>query len=228
MIVILAGGAGKRYGKDKLIELVDGRKVIERLLSEFPSAFVVTVSRDRCKLYSALRCSIDGGKGPAEAIAQLSGQVNVVPGDMPFVTREMVKRLEAYRRALNADVAVPLHADGFTESLLLSLNLDSIDLSDVRRKLGRPLRATDFIRFSKKRVLVGSRLVSPYRFNFAHLNEPLDLRLRTSKSPLGENLVVLEEEFEPCMDLEKEIETYGKLNLRQLELHAKRDEKTCK
>ena len=227
MIAILAGGQGKRYGKDKIIELVDGRRVIDRLLEEFPDAVVITTSEDRCKLYSATRCLIDKGKGPGEVMASLEGEITFVPGDMPFVTREMVERLEAYRRVLRADVAVPLHANGFMESLLLSANLDSIDLS-FTGKLGRSLRATDLIRFSARRAFVGSKLISPYGINFSHLNSPIDLRLRAPKSPLGEGLIILEGEFRPCKDLMREIQAYEELGLAQLRAHALKDLKICK
>ncbi|ALU12268.1 hypothetical protein EYM_01950 [Ignicoccus islandicus DSM 13165] len=227
MIAILAGGKGKRYGKDKLNELIDGRRVIERLLSEFPQATLITTSEERCKLYSAIRCVIDNGEGPAEAMRSLSGTVTFIPGDMPFVTKEMVEKLVSYKNVFKADVAVPIHADGFMESLFISVNLDALDLEKVKRKLGRPLRATDFIRFANRRIFVGSKLISRFPVNFAHLNTPLDLRIRYSKSPLGEELLVLNSPFEPCESIEEELKTYRKLGLVQLETHARRDLEVC-
>ncbi|UXD22211.1 hypothetical protein IPA_02615 [Ignicoccus pacificus DSM 13166] len=228
--VVLAGGESKRFGKDKLIALVDGRRVIDRVLDEIGEDHVLlTVSEERCKLYGAKRCLYDNGRGPAEALLALDGSFTSLSGDLPWIKREVLERLEAFRRYFGAQVAVPLHGKGFLESLMISVE----DINPIKRRLKereipRTLRVTDIIRISEKVVFVGSKFLSRDPRVFAHVNTQEDLKIGAPKEPLGERIVELELDFHPCEDPLREVELYRRYGLKQMELHALKDLRICK
>ena len=229
MYAVLAGGESKRFGKDKLIALVEGRPVIQRVLNEVgPDHVMLTVSEERCKLYGGRKCIYDEGKGPAWALLKLEGSFTSLSGDLPWIEREVLERLEAFRRALGAQVAVPLHAEGHLESLMISVErMDEVKERVLSVEIGRTYRVTDIIRASEKVVFVGSRLLTRNPRAFAHVNTPTDLKVGAPKEPLGEGIIELNLGKRPCEDLEEQLKLFKSLNLVHLVKHVSKDMDLC-
>ena len=226
---VLAGGEAKRFGKDKLLALVGGRRVIDRVLRVVgEDHLLLTTSEERCKLYGAKRCVYDPGKGPAEALLRLNISFTSLPGDLPWIEREVLVRLDAYRRVFNAQLAVPVHSKGSLESLMISVdNFDEIKDRITKRNIPRNLRMTDLVRASKTVVFVGSKLLTKNPSAFAHVNTQEDLRIGAPKEPLGEQLLVLNLGLHPCENPKYELELYRKYGLKQLERHVRKDLELC-
>ncbi len=224
LIVVLAGGEGKRFGKDKLLALIEGRPAIELVLKEVgEDHLLLTVSEERCKLYGTTRCLIDKGRGPASALLELSGSFTSVPGDMPWIKKEVLERLEGFRRSTGSDVAVPVHGNGNLESLMLSVK----DVDELKERIdvkGRSLRATDLIRAAKRVAFVGSSLLCRDPRAFAHINTQEDLKVRAPKESLGDGLIVLESEWNSVMDsLDLQLKKFKELGISQVVRHVMKD-----
>ena len=116
--VILAGGASRRMGRDKLLLEVDGvpllRRVYDTLASRCQDIVVVGVS---VSPIPGVRCVPDlrpGREGPlagieAGLVAARNDLVFVAAGDMPFLPEELVASLLRDVDGDRARVAVPYH-----------------------------------------------------------------------------------------------------------------------
>lgn len=229
MYAVLAGGESKRFGKDKLIALVEGRPVIERVLEEVgPDHVMLTVSEERCKLYGGKRCVYDEGRGPAWALLKLETAFTSLSGDLPWIEREVLERLEAFRRVFGAQVAVPLHGKGHLESLMISVEeIGNIKEKVLSTRVNRSYRVTDIIRAAEKVVFVGSGLLTRNPRVFAHVNTPTDLKVGAPKEPLGDKVIELNLGKGPCEDLEKQLKLFKSFNLVQLVKHVTKDMGLC-
>lgn len=123
--VVLAAGTSSRYGAaNKLLERVDGERVVARSLRPYLDAdldpVVVVVGHEHERVRDALPDGVTVVHNPAyaagqassvragvDAVAGVADAVVVGLGDMPFVRSETVRRLV---RAFRAGVGDPLAA----------------------------------------------------------------------------------------------------------------------
>ena len=129
--IVLAGGLSSRFGSDKALEALAGKPLICHVvepLSNVADELLVIIGRDRSGagylaiLPSRARVISDEleGKNPLVGIvtglqAARSDYVAVLPCDVPFVNDAVIDLL--FRRALNADAAVPRWNSGRIEPL---------------------------------------------------------------------------------------------------------------
>ncbi len=251
--VVLGGGKGRRFGGDKLVALVDGYPSVTRVASTLRRAgarlvYVLTRDEARCKLYTAL-AGLDGClydepsrcQGPGYALASLAGldasYVFVAPGDAPWLPPNTYKNLMSYLSS--CDIAVPLHGNGFLETLVLVMRGSFLPVmqhvAEAMCALRGGVRPSDYVRFSHCSVLVGSSLLgvlSPS--SFAHINTREALRTRAARNPLGgkdvleirpgsQVLEVIEDRKRLCRYLLEEARVYAEKGLVHLARHSRRD-----
>jgi molybdopterin-guanine dinucleotide biosynthesis protein A len=102
--IILAGGKGLRFGRDKALEVIDGSNLLQRVvsqLSSFRSDIIIVVARRKSlplAIYPGLRIVTDvyPGKGALGGIytglAASNSQYNlVVACDMPFLNQALLR-----------------------------------------------------------------------------------------------------------------------------------------
>ncbi|NPA85426.1 MAG: NTP transferase domain-containing protein [Crenarchaeota archaeon] len=206
---MLAGGRSRRFGRDKLLALVDGRRVIDWVKLNLKPDVGLTTSEERCRLYGFSKCVYDRGEGPALAVSELgAGEWLVAPGDHPWLKRETLEALRAFRELFGADVAVPLHG-GEPEATIMSV-------AEPGRFKPFSGRLTDFVRLAERAVLVGTALLTRDPMELAHVNTPESLRVREPKGELDYSLIVLDR---PCERDSPEL--YRSLGLELLARHAK-------
>ncbi len=251
--VVLGGGEGKRFGGDKLVALVNGHPSVTRVASVLRRAgahfvYVLTRSEARCKLYRALAelddCLYDRPgrcKGPGFALASLASlsanYVLVAPGDAPWLSPSVYRNLVGFLD--DCDIAVPLHGNGFLETLVLAIRGSFLEkmrhIAEYMCALRGDTRPSDYVRFAHCSVLVGSSLLgvlSPS--SFAHINTREALRTRNARNPLGEKKVIelrsgglfletIRDKDKFCEYLLREARTYIEKGLTHLARHARRD-----
>ncbi len=221
MKAVLAGGKSKRFGKDKLLAIVDGRTSIEMVVENIRPDVLITTSVERCKLYWEGPCVIDEGRGPAEAVLELSGEALVVPGDMPWLKLDTLKMLVSFADILKADIAVPLFKESVEFSVIYLKNVDK--LKWLKKEKNRPLRMTDFLRAGGRIALIGSRLLTRDPVEWAHLNTRTSLLTRKAKGEPCDKVIVYEAYFNPFSPSLEELKLYKKLGLKLLEEHVLKD-----
>ena len=194
-VIILAGGEGKRFGGDKLLALVDGRSVIERVGKEV-GGVIVSSTEWRCKTYSSLTglpCLVDPPlpcKGPSKGFYYLKKAF--VAGDMPWFKYEVLERLESFRRLYDADVALPLHKGGFVETLV-GVVRDGLKIRERLLSLCKDEKGPSAaeVLTGWKTLLVGSSLLTKDPLVFAHVNTREQLKGRIPKNELGEGIYLV-------------------------------------
>ena len=218
---VLAGGRSKRFGKDKLLALVDGKTSIERIIENIGPDVLITTSVERCRLYWNGPCIIDQGEGPAEAVLELSGEAIVVPGDMPWLKGTTIEALKSFADVLDAEIALPLFDETVDFSIMYIRNVDK--LKWLKRAKRRSLRMTDLVRAGGRVALIGSRLLTRDDREWAHLNTPLALKTMDVKDKPSYKIITFETSFNPFETDEDEVILYRRLGLKQLEVHALKD-----
>ncbi len=187
--IVLAGGQGLRLGRNKALETIDGKSLIQRVVSSlsfFDSEIIVVTGAERIPLglagYSSLRIIADAypGKGPLVGIysgllASDSFYNLVVACDMPFLNRALL----AYTVRLSAgfdvvlprlgDRVEPLHAvysKGCLEAIEGMFGQGSFSVNQLLNLVRvRYLEAEEISRFD------------PERLSFFNINTEADLRM---------------------------------------------------
>jgi molybdopterin-guanine dinucleotide biosynthesis protein A len=126
--IVLAGGKGWRLGRDKTLEIIDNRNLLQRVLSQlssFSNDIIVVTAKDRSLVqftdYPGLRVVADTYPGEGALIGVGTGLAEsnswynlVVACDMPFLNQALLR----YMLELSAgfDLVVP-RVDGLVEPL---------------------------------------------------------------------------------------------------------------
>ena len=128
--VVLAGGASRRFGTDKLAVVVDGAALLDQALAGLPGdaqVFVVGPARPTARPVTFLRENPPGGgptaamvTGLRAALATHSAEIVVLPGDAPHAGQAAVALLAA-RGPHPAAAVVATDGEGFEQPLQLAL-----------------------------------------------------------------------------------------------------------
>ena len=129
--VVMASGLSERYGRNKLLEKLDGREIILHTAGSLAAAGFCPLFVTRSKEVKALadregiRCVLHDGPRKSDTIhtglehldADLTGYL-FMPGDQPLVKPESLKKMaDQFRR--NPERAVRLSFDGTSGSPVL-------------------------------------------------------------------------------------------------------------
>jgi len=187
--IVLAGGQGLRLGRNKALETIDGKSLIQRVVSSlsfFDSEIIVVTGAERIPLglagYSKLRIIADAYPGKSPLVGIYSGLLAsdsfynlVVACDMPFLSRALL----AYMARLSAgfdvvlprlgDRVEPLHAvysKGCLEAIEGMFGQGSFSVNQLLNLVRvRYLEAEEISRFD------------PERLSFFNINTEADLRM---------------------------------------------------
>jgi molybdopterin-guanine dinucleotide biosynthesis protein A len=214
---VLAGGASRRFGSDKLVAIVDGSESVARVVRSLRAAgvglvYLVVREEWQCKVYSQVArpdgCLLDepiqpaGCVGPAAAIytalrlaVLLGEEVLVVPGDMPWLGSYELRRLVDLGLGA-APAATIVHEGGWLESLIHLYVSEAVyySVEGLSRwcKVRGYARPTDALRSQPRLALVGSALLSYTATSFTHINTQEALRTREPRSKLAHSLLTIE------------------------------------
>jgi molybdopterin-guanine dinucleotide biosynthesis protein A len=203
-VVVLAGGASRRFGRDKLRTPIRGSTAITRVLDRAaPIADRLTVAVASGAQQRALSrhvppsvdWSIDRvdawGTGPGAAIGrtlEMSPRTPTLflPGDIPWLQTAALRRFLERSEAASASVVVPAWDSGETENLI-QFHRDSEAVAAVpSAALDRPagVRATEFLRAAPTTLIVPISQLTQTPRTFSHLTYPTDLRAPAARGVL--------------------------------------------
>lgn len=125
-VVVLAGGASRRFGADKLAAVLDGVAVLDHLLGALPTGWPVVLVgplRETVRPDAAWVIEDPPRGGPLAGIAAGAGAVGtelavVVAGDMPRAAAALPGLLAALDAAPEVAAAVGVDDDGHANPLL--------------------------------------------------------------------------------------------------------------
>ncbi len=125
--IILAGGRNRRLGRNKALEIIGGKALIERVverLDPLTSQILIVTSREQSDLPAAgkaeILVDIYPGKGPLGGIytgllASQSSRSIVVACDMPFINTALLRYMIELSRGFYA--VIPRLGEGMMEPL---------------------------------------------------------------------------------------------------------------
>ena len=206
IVVLLAGGRSARFGRDKLLEPVDGLAVIARVArAARPIASRLVLSAPEARLAELQPLLPHGtgavpdapavwGPGPGGAIASVLAQsedrpVLFLPSDMPWLSEGAIRHLAEVAARSGAEVVAVYWSDGTTEHLIQwhSAPLDDGDRAAVPRPApGGSLRASEFLRAAPRTLWVPVSALTSDPREFAHLTYPTDRDRPSPRGRLGE------------------------------------------
>ncbi len=204
-VVILAGGRSRRFGGDKLLASIDGTSVLCRVMERLePLATKLWVSVNSEARAAELRPHLpdsaeflldrsrEWGSGPGGAIgAGLErvppSPVLFVPGDIPWIDVDAVRRFLARALVLGPEVAVPCWESGETENLIQWHRhpRTSADSLPPRDGVGTAIRASEFLRAVPRTLLVPIASITPHPLSFGHVTRPSDLARPSFRGQAG-------------------------------------------
>jgi molybdopterin-guanine dinucleotide biosynthesis protein A len=185
--VILAGGASRRMGRDKLLLSLNGRPVLERLMAAIGPLTdrVRLIGRDAVPAWPGwnderltARADISPGLGPLAGIHTAlataeSHVILVVACDLPFVTTAFLRGL-LERLTPEVDAVVPSPASG---PIPVCAVYRASLLAEVERRIrARELTTRAFVDAVRARLVAGEELegLDPHGHCLLNLNTPAD------------------------------------------------------
>jgi len=186
--IVLAGGKGRRLGKDKLLEVVGGRPLLQRVIDSLAPVsrriLVVTAQGQTAPSIRALQTSVETvrdvypGKGALGGIytglsAMDSRYGLVVAGDMPFLNSDLLRHLVSL--STDFDVVMP-RVGGDIEPLHAVYS--QACLPAIREELERSqLQIRVFLEKVRVRYVGEAEIdrFDPRHLSFFNVNTPEDL-----------------------------------------------------
>ena len=186
--IVLAGGKGKRLGKHKMVVVVGGRPMLQRVvdsLSPMSHRILVVVAHgQRCPVLEARQARVDciqdvyPGKGVLGGIytglsASDSQRSLVVAGDMPFLNPGLVQYLIS--AAPGFDVVMP-RLDGLIQPLHAVYSKSCLPPIRARLEQGQ-LQIRTFLKEVRVKYVEAAEIdaFDPRHLSFFNINTPRDL-----------------------------------------------------
>lgn len=169
-IIVLAAGQSKRFGRNKLLEKVNGctliEKVVRSALSSRADEVIVVLGFEAQKVMDALKnlnCRFvineeyylgqsSSVKAGVKAVAEYAKAVLILPGDMPLITHKSINMvIEEYHKSRNPIVVASYmgrlgHPILFDKSLfneILAINEEGMGLKAVVRRYKNQIKKVD-------------------------------------------------------------------------------------
>ena len=191
-VIVLAGGASKRMGKDKTLLQVKGvpmiKRVIDAALKVSNEVIVVTANRRKSKqLIKIIGGDVtiveDEERGWGPLMGMLTGckracaeYVAIVPCDAPFLNPKIL--MELFKRAEGHDAAIPRWPNGYLEPLH-SVYRRQVILDATQELIKKGSRSILRLIESLKDVVYVSveelKLIDERLLTFFNVNTPRDL-----------------------------------------------------
>ncbi len=180
--VILAGGKNRRFGSEKALAKINGKRVIDRIIAAMSDVFeeniIITNNEDLYKEFNLKTYpDILAGKGPLmgvyTALHYSSKDIFVTACDMPFastsVIRKIIDNLEGY------DAVIPKHR-GKLHFLHAAYSLKCFDI--FKKKLaGGFLGLKDIVEELNCNIIEGFKFEDDHLSPFFNMNTPDDFSL---------------------------------------------------
>jgi molybdopterin-guanine dinucleotide biosynthesis protein A len=212
-VVVLAGGKSTRYSKPKVLEKINNKTFLERILEaaqEITDDIIVAVSRHTpeqatniAQKYGvnivhdneSLLC-----EGPPRALISVHSEVNrelylVLGVDYPFIRGRTLKDMLNKYEELGCSALAPILYKGFivsTVGIISSEPLEALQIICSIKKF--KTRVTDIYRLSNKSCYVSWKYFTDDPEEFRSINRPDDLRgvlSREEVSSLADNEVYI-------------------------------------
>jgi molybdopterin-guanine dinucleotide biosynthesis protein A len=186
--IVLAGGKGTRMGKHKVLEVVGGRPVLQRVIDSLnPMSrriLLVVAQGQQCPALEASQATVDcihdvyAGKGALGGIytglsSSDSEHSLVVAGDMPFLNAGLIKYLISASPGF--DVVMP-RLDGLIQPLHAIYSKGCLPLIRAQLERGQ-LQIRVFLGEVRVRYVEAAEIdaFDPRRLSFFNINTPRDL-----------------------------------------------------
>jgi molybdopterin-guanine dinucleotide biosynthesis protein A len=186
--IVLAGGKGTRLGKHKMMEVVGGRSVLQRVIDSLnPMSrriLLVVAQGQECPALEAGQARVDcihdvyPGKGALGGIytglsSSDSERNLVVAGDMPFLNPGLIDYLISATPGF--DVVMP-RLDGLIQPLHAVYSKDCLPLIRAQLERGQ-LQIRVFLGEVRVRYVEGAEIdaFDPRHLSFFNINTPRDL-----------------------------------------------------
>ncbi len=180
--VILAGGKNRRFGSEKALAKINGKRLIDRIITAMSDVFeeniIITNNEDMYKEFNLKTYpDILEGKGPLmgvyTALHHSSKDIFVTACDMPFVStsviRKIIDSLEGY------DAVIPKHS-GKLHFLHAAYSLRCFDV--FKKKLaGGFLRLKDIVKELNCNIVEEFKFEDDHLSPFFNMNTPDDFSL---------------------------------------------------
>lgn len=185
--IVLAGGKNLRLGRNKALEVIGGKSLIERVverLAEITDQLLIVTSQEQTALPVTVKAEVlidvYPGRGPLGGIytglvASRSSQSIVVACDMPFLNTELLRHM--IELSDDFDAVVPRLANGMIEPLhaIYSKNC----LTGMKAQLENNQLSTALFLLNKARARyieeAECRRFDPQLLTFFNINRQADL-----------------------------------------------------
>lgn len=184
--VILAGGSSRRLGRDKVLELIEGKSLFERVVERvqlLTDKILIVTSREETDLRIGrgfnIHVDIYPGKGPLGGI--YTGLVHsssfhnlFVACDMPFLNTELLNYM--VKLSSDFDAVVPRLEEGKLEPLHAIYTKECLSSVESQLRAGN-LEAYSFFDMVRVRYveLAESERFDPELLSFFNINRQVDL-----------------------------------------------------
>jgi len=184
--IILAGGKNLRLGRNKALETLDGKSLIEHVIERvepLSERILIVTSREKFDLPVSVKAEMLADlypdKGPLGGIytglaASRSLYNIVVACDMPFLNTELLRYMLGLSR--DYDAVVPRLEEGMIEPLHAIYSRDCLD--NMKKRLeGNELKVHSFLKTVRVRYIERdeSQKLDPELLSFFNINHQSDI-----------------------------------------------------